>query len=220
MLPAGAASPPEAFRRLLEARAPAFGLLLSEPAVARLSRFLARLDDARRQTNLTGPLSIEEMADHALESVLGERLLPRRAEVIDIGSGAGFPGLPIAIVRPDLCVTPIEPRRKRSDFLDAVSREVGLDNVFAPEGSVTHLARSSVDVALARSVGKIDEILGEAPFLKLGGLFVAWTTTSNTAALTRRLSPVFSSEQPLAVPQSRHKVIVPFRKTVPRGTME
>ncbi len=64
------------------------------------------------------------------------------------------------------------------------------------------------------------EILGEAPFLKLGGLFVAWTTTSNTAALTRRLSPLFSSEQPLAVPQSRHKVIMPFRKTVPRGTTE
>src|SRR5262249_57291916 len=141
-------------------------------------------------------VSSEELGDRALQSVLAGRLLPPRAEVVDIGSGAGFPGPPIAIVGQDVCVTPIDPRRKRSDFLDAVSREVGLDNVFAPEGSVTHLARSSVDVALARAVGKIDEILGEAPFLKLGGLFVAWTTTSNTASLTRRLSPVFSSEQP------------------------
>jgi len=220
MLPAGAASPPEAFQRLLEARAPAFGLLLSEPAVARLSRFLARLDDARRQTNLTGPLSIEELADHALESVLGERLLPPRAEVVDIGSGAGFPGIPIAIVRPDLGLTPIEPRRKRSAFLDAVSREIGVENVFAPEANVNNLPGNSVDAALARAVGKVDEILGEARFLKSGGLFLAWTTTSNVAALTRRLAPFFSAEEPLPVPESRHKVIAPFRKTVPRGTQE
>src|SRR5215472_2247930 len=105
MLPAGGASPPEAFQSLLETRAPAFGLVLSEPSLARLSRFLARLDDARRQTNLTGPVSIEELVDHALESVLACRLLPPRAEVVDIGSGAGFPGLPIAIVRQDVCVT-------------------------------------------------------------------------------------------------------------------
>jgi 16S rRNA (guanine527-N7)-methyltransferase len=218
MLPEGQASPPEEFRDLLETRAPAFGLALAHAAFEKLSRFLAELDVARRRTNLTGPLSTQELVDHALESALGERLVPQRAELIDIGSGAGFPAVPIAIVRPDVSVTPVEPRRKRLEFLKEVSRQVGLENVFAHETSVTNLVRSSADVATARAVGRIDEVLGEAPFLKPGGLFLAWTTRAAAGGLARRLGRQFSPGTQLAVPGSRHKVIAAFHKNVPRGT--
>src|SRR5713101_6180584 len=220
MLPEGEASPPEDFREVLKTRAPAFDLALSDAAFEKLSRFLAELDVARRRTNLTGPLSTQELVDHALESALGEKLVPQRAELIDIGSGAGFPAVPIAIVRPDVCVTPVEPRRKRLDFLKAVSKEVGLDNVFAHETSVTNLVRSAADVATARAVGRIDEVLGEAPFLKPGGLFLAWTTRATAGGLARRLARHFTPDSHLAVPESRHKVIAAFRKNVPRGTEE
>src|SRR6202171_5486095 len=112
MLPEGEASPPEEFRELLKTRAPAFDLALTDPAFEKLSRFLAELDVARRRTNLTGPLSTQELVDHALESALGEKLVPQRAELIDIGSGAGFPAIPIAIVRPDVSVTSVEALRR------------------------------------------------------------------------------------------------------------
>src|SRR6266566_3896085 len=220
MLPEGEASPPEEFRELLKTRAPVFDLTLAELAAEKLSRFLAGLDVARRRTNLTGPLSTRELVDHALESALGEKLVPQRAELIDIGSGAGFPAVPIAIVRPDVCVTPVEPRRKRLDFLKAVSKEVGLDNVFAHETSVTNLVRSAADVATARAVGRIDEVLGEAPFLKPGGLFLVWTTRATSGGLARRLARHFTPDSHLAVPESRQKVIAAFRKNVPRGTEE
>jgi len=220
MLPAGEFCPPEAFRRLLEKRVPAFGLTLSGLALERLSRFLAKLDRMRRQTNLTGPLRTQELVDHALESILGERLVPPRAEVIDIGSGAGFPGIPLAIARPDVCVTPVEPRRKRLEFLKEASKEVGLVNVFAYETSVTNLGKDFADVATARAVGQIDEVLGQAPFLKPEGLFLAWTTKANAQKLARALERHFSPGERLAVPESRHKVIASFRKHVPRGTME
>jgi 16S rRNA (guanine527-N7)-methyltransferase len=218
MLPEGQASPPEDFRELLKTRAPAFDLAYPDVAFEKLSRFLAELDIARRRTNLTGPLSTQELVDHALESALGEKLVPPRAELIDIGSGAGFPAVPIAIVRPDICVTPVEPRRKRLEFLKAVSNEVGLDNVFAYETSVTNLVPSSADVATARAIGRIDEVLGEAPFLKPGGLFLAWTTRATAGGLARRLARYFLPDAQLAVPGSRQKVIAAFRKNVPRGT--
>src|ERR1700730_12348799 len=121
MLPEGGACPPEEFRDLLKTRAPVFGLALPDATFEKLSRFLAELDVARRRTNLTGPLSSQELVDHALESALGERFVPQHAELIDIGSGAGVPAVPIAIVRPDVSVTPVEPRRKRLEFLKAVS---------------------------------------------------------------------------------------------------
>src|SRR5260370_36838053 len=117
MLPEGEASPPEEFREILKTRAPFFDLALAEPAVEKLSQFLAELDVARRRTNLTGPVSTQELVDHALESALGEKFVPPCAELIDIGSGAGFPAGPIAIVRPEICGTPVQPRRQRLAFL-------------------------------------------------------------------------------------------------------
>ncbi|HSS44134.1 MAG TPA: hypothetical protein VLO07_02245, partial [Thermoanaerobaculia bacterium] len=75
------------------------------------------------------------------------------------------------------------------------------------------------DVATARAVGSVDRVLADAPYLKPGGLFLAWTTDASW--LAARLLPHFSCEGGLPVPGSRRKAIVSFRKTgpgVPRGT--
>jgi 16S rRNA (guanine527-N7)-methyltransferase len=217
MLPQGEASPPRVFRTLLERRSSAFGLTLSDPIQERLARFLAELDRARRQTNLTGPLTDEALVDHALESGLGGTLIPDGAKVIDIGSGAGFPGLPLAIMRPDLRVTPVEPRPKRAEFLRHACQAIPLDNCFVVEGRLGKLAPESWDVATARAVGSIGRLLGEGSFLRRRGLFLAWTT--DAAELAGRLDGRFTLEAQLPVPQSRKKAIASFRKVdVPRGT--
>ena len=217
MLPEGGAQSPESFQALLKEHAPSFGLDLPRAALEPLARFLSELDQARRRTNLTGPLAAEELVEHALESALGERLIPQGARVIDIGSGAGFPGVPLAIVRPDIAVTPVEPRRKRIEFLEAVSRALGVSNLSSPRKSLSDLPDESADAATARAVGGIERLLGNPRFLCPGGLFLAWTT--DVGSLGRLLSPLFRLDGELPVPGSRRKRIARFRREeVPRGT--
>src|SRR5262249_11395114 len=153
MLPEGGAQPPESFRALLQERSPSFGLTLSGKVLDSLARFLSHLDRARRQTNLTGPLTAEELVDHALESAMGERLIAHGARVIDIGSGAGFPGVPLAILRPDISVTLVEPRRKRLEFLSGLSQEVPVSNLAFPVKNLSLLGEGAAEVATARAVG-------------------------------------------------------------------
>jgi len=217
MLPEGGAQPPESFRALLAERTPSFGLSISDSILDTLSRFLGALDRARRQTNLTGPLTPEDLADHALESALGQRLIAHGARVIDIGSGAGFPGVPLAIVRPDIRVTPVEPRKKRIEFLTEISRQIPVPNLVMPVRSLGLLGKESAEAATARAVGNVEALLKEASFLVTGGVFLAWTT--DVGLVSRRLSPLFQLETDLAVPGTRRKRIASFTKrNVPRGT--
>jgi 16S rRNA (guanine(527)-N(7))-methyltransferase RsmG len=219
MLAEGEAQSPEFFGRRLQERAPVFDLTLPDNVLEALSRFLAELDLARRRTNLTGRLTAEELVDHALESAFGEKLIPHGARVIDIGSGAGFPGIPLAVLRPDILVTPVEPRRKRREFLLHASERVGTSNLAPPEKSLSGLDSDVANVATARAVGGVERLLGKARFLQPGGLFLAWTTDARL--LSRRLLPVFAFETQLSVPESRRKTIASFRKRrVPRGTRE
>lgn len=217
MLPEGGAQPPESFQALLKQAAPSFGLEIPPAVLERLGRFLSELDRARRRTNLTGPLSAEALVEHALESALGERLIPHGARVIDIGSGAGFPGVPLAIVRRDIAVTPVEPRRKRIEFLEAVSRVLAISNLSSPMKSLGQMADESADVATARAVGGIETLLEEPRFLRPGGLFVAWTT--DVDSLRRLLPPLFRLDADLPIPRTRRKRIARFKwGDVPRGT--
>lgn len=210
MLPEEGASPPEVFRRLLKAAAPEWGLSISPSVLSALARYLAELDVRRRTTNLTGPLGFDELVSHTLESALGERLISHGARVVDIGSGAGFPGLPLAIVRPDLTVTLLEPRAKRAAFLRHVVRETRARNARVEESRATALPKQArFDVATSRAVGRIVEILRGASFLAPGGTFLAWTTEPQE--LARRLVPLFSLERTESVPGSQRRTIALFR---------
>jgi 16S rRNA (guanine527-N7)-methyltransferase len=209
MLPAGRASGPEAFADIVAGRVADFHLELSAPAREQLAAYLALLDAARRRTNLTGPLTAAQLGDHALESVVGSVLIPPASAVVDIGSGAGFPGLPLAIARPDIGMTLVEPRRKRLDFLREVVREVGLARVVCAS-RLQDLPRGEASVATARAVGELERVLGEAPFLAGTGAVLVWTT--DAADLARRLGRRFSLERSVAVPGSRRKVVAAFRR--------
>lgn len=209
MLPAGQACAPEAFAELIVRRVADFGLELSSQARERMASYLALLDAARRRTNLTGPLTAAELVDHALESVIGSALIPPASAVVDIGSGAGFPGLPLAIARPDIGMTLVEPRRKRLDFLREVVREIGLPRA-ACARRLQDLPPGEASVATARAVGDLEGVLGEALFLAGTGAILVWTT--DAPDLARRLEPRFSLESRLSVPGSRRKVIAAFRR--------
>jgi 16S rRNA (guanine527-N7)-methyltransferase len=210
VLPEAGARPPEFFAAEIETQLPAFGLALDESRVVLLARYLADLDQSRRRTNLTGPMSAEKLVFHALESVFGEKLIPHGTRLLDIGSGAGLPGIPLAIARPDLAVTLLEPRARRAAFLRHAARTVPAGNVEVLEVRVQSLGEPRYKVATARAVGNLADQIGEAPFLVPGGALLAWTT--NAQALEAPLARLFSLETALPVPGSHRRVVALLRK--------
>src|SRR5690348_1085553 len=93
-------------------------------------RYAAMLADAGVERGLIGPREADRLWDRHLINcaVLGEAV-PSGASVVDIGSGAGLPGLVLAIARPDLSITLLEPLLRRTTFLDECVRELRLENV-------------------------------------------------------------------------------------------
>ncbi|MDQ5872710.1 MAG: class I SAM-dependent methyltransferase [Acidobacteriota bacterium] len=203
--------PPEEFRALLDAALPRFGLSDRSHRVEPLARFLSELDRGRRTTNLTGRLAAPELVSHALESVLGERLLPPSAAVVDIGTGGGFPGVPLAVWRPDFSVTWLEPRRKRAEFLTHVRDVVPVENARVLTGRASQLPAASFDFATARAVPMSHGVFGEALFLRPGGGILLWTTepTQISSDLVRT---GFRLAEVLPIPESRRRVIALLRR--------
>jgi len=209
MLPEGGESPPEFFLPRLLDGARALAIRLDAPPAGLLARYLALLDRARRRTNLTGPFSSEVLVDHALESALGAALLPPGRSV-DVGSGAGFPGIPIAILRPDVPVLPVEPRRLRREFLDGCGRELPLPHLEAARAALRGVEKASASSAMARAVGGLADVLGSAAFLRPGGTLLVWTT--EPGSLARDLDPVFDADGEVPVPGAERKRIARFRR--------
>jgi 16S rRNA (guanine527-N7)-methyltransferase len=203
--------PPERFRSLLERALPDFplGPDLTDLQQLGLARFLAELDAWRRRVNLTGRLPSEELVSHALESVLGAGLLPPGAQVVDVGTGGGFPGVPLAIVRPDLSVTWLEPREMRAAFLRHVARTLPVGNAVVQAARAEDLPVSGFGFATSRAVGI--EALGPLRFLRPGGGLLLWTTgTKATGTLPHGLR----LEQVLPIPLSRERVIALYLRGI------
>jgi 16S rRNA (guanine527-N7)-methyltransferase len=108
-----------------------------------------------------------------LDSLLFLRVLPRTARsVADLGSGAGFPGIPIRIVRPDLAVTLIESRERRASFLSTVVRELGLEGTRIVSARAEELAGQipgAFDAVLVRCAGNPEDVVPIAMRLVTAG---------------------------------------------------
>jgi len=146
--------------------------------------YLEELEAARprlRLTALTDPEAVQRR--HFLEPLALllalERLGALGADVIDIGSGAGFPGVPIKIVRPELRLTLLEANGKRAAFLERLVQQLGLEHVTvvnrrAEEAAHDSDHREAYDLALARAVAPLPVLVELAlPFLRVGGALAA-----------------------------------------------
>jgi 16S rRNA (guanine527-N7)-methyltransferase len=173
---------PDPLDELMGALAP----LAARPAVPRdrerfqqyLNLFL-RWNRTHRMTALDSAASI--VRDLFIDALLFLPLLPPRPlNVVDIGAGAGIPGLPLSLADPGIAVTLVEARRKRVSFLLATQRELDLHNVAVKEGRAEALLQAqpdlveAFDIVVARSVRPAAELLPLAlKYLKTGGLFLA-----------------------------------------------
>ena len=161
----------------------ALGVALSGEQLARFENFVALLAEANAVQDLTAITDPREVADrHLLDSLTVlryARLIPPGARIVDVGSGAGFPGVPLAIARPDLEVTLLDAGRKRVDFLRRVLLALGLraEAIHARAEDAARLPehRERYDAALSRAVTALPALLELAlPFVRVGGHAVAW----------------------------------------------
>ncbi|MHB1390304.1 MAG: 16S rRNA (guanine(527)-N(7))-methyltransferase RsmG [Thermoleophilia bacterium] len=149
---------------------------LDEDQIASLAR-LRELLISQTDRNLTAVSDPDVIIRvHFLDNLwlLGLPEMTTAGEVVDIGSGAGFPGLPLAIARPDLNFSLIESNGKKSAFISRCIDVLGLKNATVLPQRAEEVAgsqlRETFDLALARAVGSLPEILEYAlPLLKLGG---------------------------------------------------
>ena len=156
------------------------GLSLPADAPEKLRRFYGLLEERNRVMNLTAIEGEEAAARlHFLDSLA---LLPlcdfRDADVIDVGTGAGFPGLPIAVAVPSARVTLLDALYKRVDFLREAAQAAGTPctclHARAEEASKLPEMREQFDIAVSRAVARLN-VLCELclPFVRVGGIFIA-----------------------------------------------
>ena len=142
-----------------EAAAAVFG-----PALADAARYVAMLAGDGVVRGLIGPREVPRLWDrHVLNSAAMAEVVPQGARVVDVGSGAGLPGIPLALARPDLRLTLVEPMARRVEFLEEVVAELGVQwrvvRGRAEERSVV-TAVGPVDVVTARAVAALPRLVG------------------------------------------------------------
>lgn len=158
----------------------------SVPEVARRVFTSDRLDLAIRYTDLLGtegvvrgligPREAPKLWDrHVLNSAVLAEVIPQGATVCDIGTGAGLPGVVVAIARPDLRMTLVEPLLRRTTFLNEVVSALGLDHVRVVRGRAEDLhGVESFDVVTSRAVAPLGRLLGwSMPLVGPTGALVA-----------------------------------------------
>ena len=169
-------------RELLQASLGKMGICLSEEQIQQFMDYKNLLLEWNKKMNLTAiteesQVMIKHFADSA--SILSAVEIGEGATVIDVGTGAGFPGVPVKIVRPDLKVTLLDSLNKRIGFLNEVCTQLGLENVDiiharAEDGGQNPHLRENFDYCLSRAVANL-AVLSEycLPFIKIGGWFVS-----------------------------------------------
>nr|WP_245797595.1 16S rRNA (guanine(527)-N(7))-methyltransferase RsmG [Mangrovactinospora gilvigrisea] len=123
-------------------------------------RYAALLAGEGVVRGLIGPREVERLwGRHLLNcAVLGEAV-PRDVALCDVGSGAGLPGIPLALVRPDLRITLLEPLLRRTTFLEEAVEELGLDNVTVVRGRAEEMVgKLEMDVVTARAVAPLERL--------------------------------------------------------------
>lgn len=158
-----------------------YGLALTERQVKQFSDYFTLLIAWNEKINLTAITDPREVAvKHMMDSLscYSETYFPAGAKIIDVGTGAGFPGLPLKIIRPDLTLTLLDSLQKRLAFLREVVQKLDLQDVHfihaRAEDAGRKPERERHDVALSRAVARLN-VLSELclPMVKTGGYFVA-----------------------------------------------
>lgn len=158
------------------------GFSLDNTQLTQFDNYKNLLVEWNKKMNLTAITEEQEVATkHFIDSLYGLKFLKNAKTLIDVGTGAGFPGLPLKIANPSVSLTLLDSLNKRLNFLTEVTNRIGLSDVTtvhsrAEDGaSVGSPLRESFDVAVSRAVARFS-VLTEycLPYVKCGGVFLAY----------------------------------------------
>ncbi len=150
-------------------------LACSQSQISSFISFLTELKKWNKAYNLTGLKGDEEIVvKHFLDSLLYLKALPDGAiSVMDVGSGAGFPGIPIKIMRPEISMYLVEPSRKKANFLMHMIKTLKLDRIEVIEKRIEEIKSPTVDVAVTRALFEVGEFYKKAsPLVRESGRMV------------------------------------------------
>lgn len=158
-----------------------YGTEIGGEAEKKFSEFYRMLKEANEKFNLTAVTDEKEVKiKHFYDSIAPEKLFPKGARAIEIGSGGGFPSVPLMIVRPDIKFTLVESTGKKCAFLEEVVEKLSLNcekvlNIRAEDGAKREELREKFDVCCARAVARLNTLAEYClPYVKVGGVFIAY----------------------------------------------
>ena len=162
-----------------------YGINVTKKQLDQFNTYYEYLMEENNKYNLT---AIKEKDDvlykHFLDSILPYQTFKEGVKVIDIGTGAGFPSIPLAILRPDLHFTLVDSVEKKTNFVFNLADKLGLKNIEVYHTRCEDLAkepkfREQFDYVIARAVAPLTSLLEYCiPFIKVGGIFVAYKGTN------------------------------------------
>ena len=168
-------------------------------AADRLAAYADLLATEGTLRGLIGPREVPRLWDrHLLNCAVLERLIPEESTVADIGTGAGLPGIVLALVRPDLQVALVEPLLRRTTFLQEAVEMLGCSNAEVVRSRAEDLPAASYDVVTARAVAPLGKLAAWClPLVVEGGLMLAMKGASveeELAASERELRALGAEE--------------------------
>jgi len=206
------------------------GFPADEEKAAKLTEYNAMVIAMSKKMNLTGIKDIDEsLIKNIYDSltVYDEKYFPEKGKVLDLGTGAGFPGVPLAILRPDMLFVLVDSIQKKLTFVENACRNLGIKNVKcvhmrAEEGGRRRKTREAFDVVTARAV-KAMPIISEwaLPFVKVGGVFAAMKgpgameEMKQAGKILRELHAELSEKKEFELPGGDKRCILFLKKTAP-----
>lgn len=164
------------FSNELENKIKSLNINLNEEHIAKFYNYMNKLLEWNEKINLTAITDENEIIlKHFIDSLTIEKEIEKNSKIIDIGTGAGFPGIPIRIIRDDINITLLDSLNKRIIFLEEIIKQLKLNNIRAVHNRVEEFAkinneRESYDIAVSRAVAPLNVLLEYMlPLIKVGG---------------------------------------------------
>jgi len=204
-----------------------FGITLDDEKIKKLNLYGNLLLEWNEKMNLTAITEPEDVLyKHFYDCILffKHNQIPQNAKIIDVGTGAGFPGMVLKIVREDLKVTLLDSLNKRITFLKDVIEKCDLQGIEAihsraEDGGKNPLYREKYDIACARAVANMPVLMEYCiPFVKVGGRFIAMKGPSaeEEVALCKNAISILKTEKPQIIceklPNNDPRTFVIFKK--------
>lgn len=193
---------------------------LTEQQNSQLDIYYNMLIETNSKFNLTAITDRDEVyTKHFVDSMLGQCAIPTNATVVDIGSGAGFPALPLKIARDDIHVTLVDSLAKRIAFTTDVATAIGIEAtcIHSRAEDFAKTNREMYDVATARAVAPLNILLEyTAPLVKIGGIVLAYKASDSelgdSANAISKLGLRHSQTIHLQLPKGDPRVLLVFDK--------